>query len=132
MIEFRLMAGSGVATYVQLVQQVRQALRLGVLRVGDQLPTVREVVVSLAINPNTVARAYRELEAEGLVEGRQGQGTFCPFRPRRTRVWRRMPRSRRQLEAWMKAAVDAGLDQESMVALFDSTLRGAGRLEGAA
>ena len=131
MIEFRLMAGSGVATYVQLVQQVRQALRLGVLRVGDQLPTVREVVASLAINPNTVARAYRELEAEGLVEGRQGQGTFVVSTLAGSGLEAHAA-LRRQLEAWMKAAVDAGLDQESMVALFDSTLRGAGRLEGAA
>jgi GntR family transcriptional regulator len=131
MIEFRLMAGSGVATYVQLVQQVRQALRLDVLRVGDQLPTVREVVASLAINPNTVARAYRELEAEGLVEGRQGQGTFVVSTLAGSGLEAHAA-LRRQLEAWMKAAADAGLDQESMVALFDSTLRGAGRLEGAA
>jgi GntR family transcriptional regulator len=131
MIEFRLLAGSGVATYVQLVQQVRQALRLDVLRVGDQLPTVREVVASLAINPNTVARAYRELEAEGLVEGRQGQGTFVVSTLAGSGLEAHAA-LRRQLEAWMKAAADAGLDQESMVALFDSTLRGAGRLEGAA
>ena len=131
MIEFRLTAGSGVATYVQLVQQVRQALRLGVLRVGDQLPTVREVVASLAINPNTVARAYRELEAEGLVEGRQGQGTFVVSTLAGSGLEAHAALGR-QLEAWMKAAVDAGLDQESMVALFDSTLRGAARLEGAA
>jgi GntR family transcriptional regulator len=131
MIEFRLVAGSGVATYAQLVQQVRQALRLGVLRVGDQLPTVREVVASLAINPNTVARAYRELEAEGLVEGRQGQGTFVVSTLAGSGLEAHAA-LRRQLEAWMKAAADAGLDQESMVALFDSTLRGAGRLEGAA
>ncbi|MGZ4399564.1 MAG: GntR family transcriptional regulator, partial [Gaiellaceae bacterium] len=76
MIEFHLDPHSGVATYLQLVQQVQQALRLGLLDVGDQLPTVREVVADLAINPNTVAKAYRELEHEGLVVARQGRGTF--------------------------------------------------------
>jgi GntR family transcriptional regulator len=76
MIEFRLDPRSGVPTYLQLVHQVKQALRLGMLQTGDQLPTVKEVVAALAINPNTVLKAYRELDLEGLVEGRRGQGTF--------------------------------------------------------
>src|SRR5438046_4782274 len=75
-IQFRLDPRSGVATYLQIVHQVRHAVRLGMLRTGDQLPTVKEVVGSLAINPNTVLKAYRELEHEGLVEGRPGLGTF--------------------------------------------------------
>ena len=75
-IEFRLDPTSGVPTYLQLVQQVEQALRLGYLKPGDQLPRVREVVASLAINPNTVLKAYRELETKGLATGRPGQGTF--------------------------------------------------------
>ena len=74
MIEFRLDARSGVPTYLQIVQQVQQALRLGLLHPGDQLPTVKEVVASLAINPNTVLKAYRELDLEGLTEGRRGAG----------------------------------------------------------
>ena len=73
-IEFRIDPGSGVAPYRQLVQQVRQALRLGLLQEGDQLPTVKEVVGQVAINPNTVLKAYRELEHEGLAEGRPGSG----------------------------------------------------------
>ena len=76
MIEFHLDARSGVPTYLQLVQQVRQAVRLGILRPGDQLPTVKEVVGGLAINANTVLKAYRELDHEGLVEGRRGMGTY--------------------------------------------------------
>ena len=76
MIEFQLDAGSGVATYLQLVQQVRQALRLGLLEPGDQLPTAQQVVAKLAINPNTVLKAYRDLEREGLVRARPGVGTF--------------------------------------------------------
>jgi len=77
MIEFRLDSRSGVPTYLQLVHQVRQALRLGILQPGDQLPTVKEVVAKLAINPNTVLKAYRELDREGLVDGRRGApGSF--------------------------------------------------------
>ncbi|MFD2352148.1 GntR family transcriptional regulator [Nonomuraea ferruginea] len=76
LIEFYLDSRSGVSPYQQLVQQVRHALRLGLLRVGDQLPTVKDVVAGLAINPNTVLKAYRELEHEGLVAARPGVGTF--------------------------------------------------------
>src|ERR671937_2751864 len=76
MIEFHLEARSGVPAYLQLVQQVRQAIRLGMLRPGDQLPTVKDVVATLTINPNTVLHAYRQLDLEGLVEGRRGVGTF--------------------------------------------------------
>src|ERR1700739_1775748 len=75
-IEFHLDSKSGVSPYMQIVQQVRQALRLGLLEEGDQLPTVKEVVTSVAINPNTVLKAYRELEREGLVGARPGIGTF--------------------------------------------------------
>src|SRR5271170_5093091 len=75
-IEFRLDRDSGVPTYLQLVQQVEHALRLGYLVTGDRLPKVREVVAALAINPNTVLKAYRELEHKGLAAGRPGQGTF--------------------------------------------------------
>src|SRR6478672_13331796 len=81
MIEFHVEARSGVPTYLQIVQQVRQAVRLGVLQPGDQLPTVKDVVGSLAINPNTVLRAYRELDLEGVTEGRRGVGTFVAEQP---------------------------------------------------
>src|SRR5450631_4547110 len=76
MIEFQLDSASGVATYLQLVQQVRQALQLGLLEPGDRLPTAQQVVARLAINPNTVLKAYRDLEREGLVRPRPGRGTF--------------------------------------------------------
>ena len=76
MIRFRVDGRSGVPPYQQIVQQVRQALRMGVLAVGDQLPSVREVVAATAVNPNTVLKAYRDLEREGLVEARAGHGTF--------------------------------------------------------
>jgi GntR family transcriptional regulator len=76
MIEFQLDPASGVATYLQLAKQVRDALRLGLLEPGDRLPTAQQVVARLAINPNTVLKAYRDLEREGLVRGRPGMGTF--------------------------------------------------------
>src|SRR5829696_5238471 len=75
-IEFRLDPHSGVPPYRQIVHQVRQALHLGLLHEGDQLPTAKEVVGQVAINPNTVLKAYRELEHEGLAAGRPGLGTF--------------------------------------------------------
>src|SRR5437764_15380398 len=81
MIEFHLDPSSGVATYLQLVQQMHQALQLGLLEPGDQLPTAQQVVASLAINPNTVLKAYRDLEREGLVRPRPGLGTFVVGRP---------------------------------------------------
>jgi DNA-binding transcriptional regulator YhcF (GntR family) len=121
MIQFHL-ERSGVPAYLQLVQQVRQAIRLGMLRPGDQLPTVKEVVGSLAINPNTVLKAYRELDLEGLVEGRRGQGTFVSSgQPPQPPADLKAVRS--GLERWIAAAHAAGLDDESIAALLADTLR---------
>jgi GntR family transcriptional regulator len=122
-IEFHLDQSSGVATYLQIVQQVKESLRLGTIDVGDQLPTVREVVADLAINPNTVAKAYRELEREGLVVARQGRGTFVAstLTPAASRP--HYERLRVELERWLAAADDAGLDEESIRALISATLR---------
>jgi GntR family transcriptional regulator len=122
MIEFHLDGRSGVATYVQIVQQVKEAIRLGVIEVGDQLPTVREVVAELAINPNTVAKAYRELEREGLVLARQGRGTFVAG-TLGTQSLEHHDALRRDLERWLRDAERAGLDEESIRALISSTLR---------
>jgi GntR family transcriptional regulator len=122
MIEFYLDGRSPVATYKQLVQQVRQALRTGLLEQGDQLPKVREVTESLAINPNTVLKAYRELEHEGLVEGRPGLGTFV-VRSLAGPSLARQAELRRDLEAWLGRARAAGLDQEDVVALVETTMR---------
>jgi GntR family transcriptional regulator len=130
MIEFRIDPTSGVSPYRQLVHQVRQALLLGVLREGDQLPTVKEVVAAVAINPNTVLKAYRELEFERLAEGRPGVGTF---------VTRSLADSslaghaalRKDLNGWLVKARRAGLDDDSIAALFDSAFR-AREDEGAA
>jgi GntR family transcriptional regulator len=122
MIEFHLDGRSPVATYKQLVQQVRQALRVGLLERGDQLPRVREVAESLAINPNTVLKAYRELEHEGLVQGRPGLGTFV-VRSLAGPSLASQAGLRRELEAWLGRARAAGLDQEDVVALVETTMR---------
>ena len=124
MIEFHLDTRSGLAPYLQLIHQVRHALRLGLLTEGDQLPTVKDVVARLAINPNTVLKAYRELEYEGLVAARAGVGTFvtrtladggslAAHRPLRA-----------ELERWLARAREAGLDDESIEALFAAAFRG--------
>jgi GntR family transcriptional regulator len=121
-IEFHLDQRSGVAPYLQIVQQVKDALRLGLLDVGDQLPTVREVVGHLAINPNTVAKAYRDLEREGLVTARQGRGTFVA-NTLATQSLEHHEGLRRELERWLAAALRAGLDDDDIRALVSKTLR---------
>src|ERR1700688_1462824 len=124
-IEFHLDGRSGVAPYMQLIHQVRQALRLGLLREGDQLPKVKDVAAGLAINPNTVLKAYRELEYEGLaaapprigtsVTGTRGGGaSLAAHGP-----------LRRDLQRWLAKARRAGLDEESIEALFVTTFRSA-------
>jgi GntR family transcriptional regulator len=123
MIEFRVSTTSGVAPYRQIVEQVRHGLRLGLLQVGDQLPTVKEVVAMVAINPNTVSKAYRELEFEGLVEGRAGVGTFVT----RTLAGPSLAAHgelRRTLIVWLESARRAGLDDASVGALFVDTFHG--------
>lgn len=122
MIEFVLDGRSKVNTYMQLVQQVKQALRVGLLTPGDQLPKVRDVAQSLAINPNTVLKAYRELEIEGLVEGRPGVGTFV----KRTLASASLPNQaelREDLVAWLGRAQAAGLTREDLTALVETTIR---------
>jgi GntR family transcriptional regulator len=121
-IEFHLDTRSGVAPYMQLIQQVRRALRLGFLSEGDQLPTVKEVVAKVAINPNTVLKAYRELEHDGLVSPRPGLGTFVT----RTLTDESMAAHgplRQELRQWLDRARTAGLDDESIEALFVTTFR---------
>ena len=122
MIQFSLDARSGVSPYLQVVQQVRQAMRLGLLREGDQLPTVKDVVASLAINPNTVLKAYRELERDGLVVARQGVGTFVTRTLTDASLAAHAP-LRRDLVRWLTRARRAGLDDESIEALIANTFR---------
>lgn len=113
---------SGVAPYMQIVHQVRQALRLGLLEEGDQLPTVKEVVARLAINPNTVLKAYRELERDGLVGARPGVGTFVTRTLHDGSIASHGP-LRQDLQRWIAKARRAGLDDESIEALFRTSFR---------
>ena len=122
MIEFHLDPRSGVPTYLQLAQQVQQAVRLGILRPGDQLPTVKDVVGALAINPNTVLKAYRELDREGLTEGRRGQGTFVASNASVVPPDGIGP-VRAALQRWLRQARAAGLDDEAIDALIAETVR---------
>jgi GntR family transcriptional regulator len=117
MFRFRLDGSSGVPPYLQLVHQVRQSLLLGYLQEEDRLPTVKDVAADLAINPNTVVKAYRQLEHEGLAGGRPGQGTFItatssPALPEQQQALRA------SLEEWLRAAEEAGLDDEAVTALI--------------
>jgi GntR family transcriptional regulator len=121
-IEFRLASHTNVAVYMQLVQQVKQALRLGRLEPGEQLPTVREVAERLAINPHTVLKAYRELELAGLVDGRAGLGTFV----RRSAPGRSLARQaavQREFVAWLRRTRTAGWERDDIVALVETMLR---------
>ena len=119
---FRLDPGSGVPTYLQLVHQVEQSLRLGYLKEGDRLPTVKETVRALAINPNTVLKAYRELEREGLIAVRPGQGTFVQRSLASTSLASHAA-LRRSLVRWLRSAYEAGLDSESVLALMLATFQ---------
>lgn len=120
-IEYRIDRGGGVAAYVQIVQQTEQALRMGTLRVGDKLPTAKEVVETTAINPNTVFKAYRELERAGLVEARRGLGTYVRRSLERPGVQEDSP-LRRELAAWTARARAAGLERADILALVTAAL----------
>ncbi|HZU56070.1 MAG TPA: GntR family transcriptional regulator [Actinocrinis sp.] len=122
MIEFHLDPRSGVAPYLQIVQQVRQALLLGLLSEGDQLPTVKQVVAKVAINPNTVLKAYRDLEREGLVAAKPGVGTFVTRTLGQDSLTEHEP-LRNDLAGWLKRARAAGLTEAAIEALFTSTFR---------
>jgi GntR family transcriptional regulator len=121
-IEFQLDPTSGVATYLQLVQQVHQALQLGLLEPGEQLPTAQQVVAKLAINPNTVLKAYRDLEREGLVQPRPGLGTFVIGSLPRTDP-AAQARYLASMTGWMRKAREAGLGPDDIEAIYRTAFR---------
>jgi GntR family transcriptional regulator len=120
-LEFRIARRAALPAYLQIVEQTRRALENGWLAVGDQLPTAREVVASTGINPNTVLKAYRELERQGLVEGRIGTGTFVTGDLGRLRSDLDSPLAT-ELRTWLDAAVESGLERHQIVALVDRVL----------
>jgi len=115
---------SGIPVYKQIIHHVQAAVAAGRLTAGDQLPTIKQVVADVAINPNTVLKAYRDLEREGLVQGRAGVGTFVLRRPDGPPPTLQA-QLRRSLDRWIRSAFDAGLDHESIASLFESGLRDA-------
>ncbi len=117
LITFRLDSRTGIAPYRQLVDQVRQAVSLGLLRSGDRLPSVREVVTQITINPNTVHRAYRDLEHDGLVEGRPGLGTFVIASASAVVTTADRAVLLEELQTWVAKAQHAGLDADGIAAL---------------
>jgi len=123
LLTFHIDPHSGVSYYVQLMQQVRQALMFGVLKPGDQLPTVKEVVARVALNPNTVLRAYRDLEHEGMVVSRPGLGTFVAADVPPSVPAVRYRALRADLERWIRKARAQGMDTETLTSLFAHVLR---------
>jgi GntR family transcriptional regulator len=121
-IRFRLDPRTGVPPYRQLVDQVAQAVRLGFLHPGDRLPSVREVVTQISINPNTVHRAYREMESEHLVEGRPGLGTFVADSVTPSTTPRRQAALEGELRLWVRKAKRAGVDSEGIRGLLANAM----------
>ena len=118
---FRVDTGSGVPIYRQLVQQVRRDVMLGRLQPGDQLPSVKEVVDSLSVNPNTVVKAFGELEHQGLVIRRQGVGTFVAAAPPVTSL-PVTPRLLGSLARWVDRARQDGLSPEQIRMVLEVAL----------
>ena len=125
MIRLTLDQGSGVPPYLQLVHQVRHGLRLGLLCEGDRLPTVKQAATQLAINQNTVLKAYRELAYDGLVDAQAGVGTFIRVTLADASHAANGPLAQ-ELSRWLTAARESGLDDECIQALFYTELRSMG------
>jgi GntR family transcriptional regulator len=122
-LQFHLSASSGVPYYVQLIQQVQHGLQFGILKAGDRLPTVKEVVAQVAVNPNTVLRAYRELEHDGLLVSRPGLGTFVAAAIPPALAAASYRSLRTDLEGWIRQARSQGLDDQKIAALVEHVLR---------
>ena len=119
---FRPNPGSGVPIYLQLMEQVRHAVETGALRTGEQLPGIRKVAEELVINPNTVAKAYRELEHEGIVDLRQGAGAFIAGNGSDKSQHDRMRKAVPIIETAIQKLTGMGLNEEEIRRLFESTL----------
>ncbi|WP_329200886.1 MULTISPECIES: GntR family transcriptional regulator [unclassified Streptomyces] len=121
MVVFHIERRGGLPAYLQIVRQVELALRMGALTEGDKLPTAAQVAAATKVNPNTTLKAYRELERAGLVEVRQGAGTFVTHAPRPAAA-QQESRLRGGLTTWMREAREEGLGAPDVIALFDSVL----------
>lgn len=119
---FRIHSGSGVPIYLQLVQQVMHAVETGALRPGEQLPAIRTLAEDTVTNPNTVAKAYRELEHEGVIELRQGLGAFVRARASFTREAEAMKDGHRAVRTAVALMRKLGLSEASMRRVFEAEL----------
>ncbi|BFP53320.1 GntR family transcriptional regulator [Streptomyces sp. CMC78] len=124
MVVFRIDRRSGVATYLQIVRQVEQALRMGALEEGDRLPTAAQVAATTKVNPNTTLKAYRELERMGLAEVRQGAGTFITRTLAQPQSGPDSP-LRAALADWLAQARTEGLTGQDVTALFHAAFENA-------
>jgi GntR family transcriptional regulator len=113
---------SGVPVYLQLMEQVKHAVATGALRPGDQLPGLRKLAESLVINPNTVAKAYRELEHEGVIELRHGSGAFITERSVASTSTALMRKAERMAKELVRNLLDTGLSEEEIRRLVEAAL----------
>jgi GntR family transcriptional regulator len=119
---FRLNPNSGMPIYLQIMEQVKHAIENGVLRPGDQLPGIRKLAETVVMNPNTVAKAYRELEHEGLIELRQGAGAFISENLNTKVVTDRMQTARPIVEKAVERLLALGLSEEEIRRLIDAAV----------
>lgn len=126
---FRLNPQSGVPIYLQLIEQVKHGIENGALRPGDQLPGIRKLAESIPMNPNTVAKAYKELEHMGLVELRQGSGAFIAEGLDTKELTDRMQSARPIVEKAIEKLLQLGLSEEEVRRLIEAELA-ARKVEG--
>jgi GntR family transcriptional regulator len=119
---FKLTATSGQPLYIQLVQQIRHAAECGVLRHGDQLPGIRTLAEELLVSPNTVAKAYSELEHDGILELRQGSGAFVCLSRRARSVMDHVESARRRAGELIDELRDEGLRDDEIRRVFEAEL----------
>ncbi len=119
---FRLNPNSGVPIYLQIMEQIKHAVENGVLRPGDQLPGMRKLAETMVMNPNTVAKAYRELEHEGLIELRQGAGAFISENLNTKALTDRMQTARPIVDKAVERLLALGLSEEEIKRLIDASI----------
>ena len=126
-MDLKINTGNGVPIYLQIVEQVKRSVATGNLKAEDSLPSVRQLAVDLTINPNTVARAYLELEHEGVIYKRQGQGTFVSARAVEATRRERRKAAAALLEQAIGEAVEAGMTPEEIEGLYRGLMERSGK-----
>ena len=124
---FRPNPSSGVPIYLQLMEQVKHSIETGALRPGEQLPGIRPLAEQLVINPNTVAKAYRELEHEGVIELRHGAGAFVSAQARTRKVTEKLRAGQAIVASAVERLRKSGVTDEEIRRLFEAELIGLGK-----